>query len=112
MLRQGAGPGTTDPGFEKPRGVIHPRVQKVGPEHFVEVTPWSAMAAAEPMPDETEGNLAVPQLVESRQRRQLDAVMRDLGRRHEHGGKGHCRIKITSFGGRTADILKERGGNR
>ena len=46
--------------LQKPRGVIHPRVQKVGPEHFGIISVDCAKARSKWMLADFYGNVLVP----------------------------------------------------
>src|SRR5712672_1612059 len=66
--------------LQKPRGVIHPRVQKVGPEHFGIVSVACAKARSKWMLADFYGNVILPPAVVEHNRAALDAALDRLRR--------------------------------
>ena len=64
--------------LQKPRGVIHPRVQKVGPEHFGIVAVDCATARSKWMLADFYGNVLLPPAVVEHTREGFDAAMASL----------------------------------
>src|SRR6266851_7561289 len=64
--------------LQKPAGVIHPRVQKVGPEHFGIVSVDGAKARSKWMLCDFYGNVLVPPTTVEHNRVQLDAAIARL----------------------------------
>src|SRR6266404_4815244 len=64
--------------LQKPRGVIHPRVQKVGPEHFGIVSVDCAKARSKWMLCDFYGNVLVPPTVVEHNRVGLDAAVAQI----------------------------------
>jgi transposase len=64
--------------IQKPRGVIHPRVQQVGPEHFGIVSVDGAKARFKWMLCDFYGNVLVPPTEVAHNRVELDAVLAQL----------------------------------
>src|SRR3984893_10586734 len=64
--------------LQKPRGVIHPRVQKVGPEHFGIVSVDCAKARSKWMLCDFYGNVLIPPTVVAHDRGDLDAAIARL----------------------------------
>jgi len=64
--------------LQKPRGVIHPRVQKVGPEHFGIVAIDCAKARSKWMLADFYGNVLVPPAVVEHTREGFDAALAAL----------------------------------
>jgi transposase len=64
--------------LQKPRGVIHPRVQKVGPEHFGIVSVDCAKARSKWMLCDFYGNILVPPTTVEHNRASLDAAVAQL----------------------------------
>src|SRR5436309_6913372 len=64
--------------LQKPRGVIHPRVQKVGPEHFGIVSIDCAKARSKWMLCDFYGNVLVPPTEVAHTRAALDAAIAQL----------------------------------
>ena len=64
--------------LQKPRGVIHPRVQKVGPEHFGIVDVDCAKARSKWMLSDFYGNVLVPPTVVEHNRAGFDAAVAEL----------------------------------
>jgi transposase len=64
--------------LQKPRGVIHPRVQKVGPEHFGVVAVDCAKARSKWMLADFYGNVLVPPVVVEHDRAGFDAAVAAL----------------------------------
>src|SRR5437763_13418453 len=64
--------------LQKPRGVIHPRVQKVGPEHFGIVSVDCAKARSKWMLCDFYGNILVPPTVVEHNRADLDAAVAQI----------------------------------
>src|SRR5712671_8139021 len=64
--------------LQKPAGVIHPRVQKVGPEHFGIVSVDCAKARSKWMLCDFYGNVLVPPTVVAHNRVELDAALFQL----------------------------------
>src|SRR5712664_768397 len=64
--------------LQKPRGVIHPRVQKVGPEHFGIVSVDCAKARSKWMLCDFYGNVLIPATVVEHNRADLDAAVERL----------------------------------
>ena len=78
----------TRPGeaIQKPRGVFHPRVQKVGPQHFGIVSVDCAKARSKWMLADFFGNILVPPTVVEHNRAALDEAvqrLRDAIRQHD-----------------------------
>jgi transposase len=72
--------------IHKPRGAIHPRVQKVGPEHFGVVSVDCAKARSKWMLADFYGNVLVPPTTVQHNRVELELVVtatRDAIARHE-----------------------------
>src|ERR1700730_17449869 len=65
--------------LQKPRGVIHPRVQKVGPEHFGIVCVDCAKARSKWMLCDFYGNVLVPPTLVEHNRADLDAAVAQVG---------------------------------
>src|SRR5438309_9513342 len=61
--------------LQKPRGVIHPRVQKVGPEHFGIVSVDCAKARSKWMLCDFFGNVLLPPIVVEHNRADLEAAV-------------------------------------
>src|SRR6266700_1112036 len=61
--------------LQKPAGVIHVRVQKVGPEHFGIVTVDCAKARSKWMLCDFYGNVLIPATVVAHNRSELDAMI-------------------------------------
>jgi transposase len=61
--------------LQKPRGIIHPRVQKVGPEHFGIVAVDCAKARSKWMLSDFYGNVLVPPTVLEHNRAGFDAAL-------------------------------------
>jgi transposase len=71
--------------IQKPRGVIHPRVQKVGPEHFGIVTVDCAKARSKWMLCDFYGKVLIPPTEVEHNRTQLDAMLAQVAQaRHTH----------------------------
>jgi transposase len=64
--------------LQKPRGVIHPRVQRVGPEHFGVVAVDCAKARSKWMLSDFYGNVLVPPAVVEHHRAGFDAALAAL----------------------------------
>src|SRR5258708_4895505 len=64
--------------LQKPSGVIHPRVQKVGPEHFGIVSVDCAKARSKWMLADFYGNILVPPTFVNHNRTDLDALLAAL----------------------------------
>lgn len=64
--------------LQKPRGVIHPRVRKVGPEHFGIVSVDCAKARSKWMLCDFYGNILIPPTVVEHNRADLDAAVAQL----------------------------------
>jgi transposase len=64
--------------LQKPSGVIHPRVQKVGPEHFGIVSVDCAKARSKWMLCDFFGNILIPPTVVEHNRADLDAAVERL----------------------------------
>src|SRR5580704_11373292 len=64
--------------LQKPRGVIHPRVQKVGPEHFGIVAMDCAKARSKWMFSDFYGNVLVPPTLVEHNRPGFDAALAAL----------------------------------
>src|SRR5437763_6115746 len=64
--------------LHKPRGVIHPRVQKVGPEHFGVVAVDCAKARSKWMLADFYGNVLVPPTIVEHDRAGFDAAVSTL----------------------------------
>src|SRR6266849_6547036 len=64
--------------LQKPRGVIHPRVQQVGPEHFGIVSVDGAKARSKWMLCDFYGNILVPPTLVAHNRNDLQAALRRL----------------------------------
>src|SRR6185503_7151906 len=64
--------------LHKPRGVIHPRVQQVGPEHFGVVAVDCAKARSKWMLSDFYGNVLVPPAVVEHHRAGFDAALAAL----------------------------------
>src|ERR1700679_3319271 len=60
---------------QKPRGVIHPRVQKVGPEHFGIVSVDCAKARSKWMLADFYGNVLIPPVEVAHNRTDIDAAV-------------------------------------
>jgi transposase len=61
--------------FQKPRGVVHPRVQKVGPEHFGIVAVDCAKARSKWMLSDFYGNVLLPPTIVEHDRAGFDAAI-------------------------------------
>src|SRR5580658_10208365 len=61
--------------LQKPRGVIHPRVQKVGPEHFGIVSVDCAKARSKWMLADFYGKVLIPPTPVEHTRKGIDAMM-------------------------------------
>src|SRR5207244_7182156 len=61
--------------LHKPSGVIHPRVQQVGPEHFGIVSVDCAKARSKWMLCDFYGNVLIPPTVVAHNRHDLDAAL-------------------------------------
>jgi hypothetical protein len=64
--------------LQKPRGVIHPRVQRVGPEHFGVVAVDCAKARSKWMLSDFYGNVILPPAVVEHTRAGFDAAVAAL----------------------------------
>src|SRR3984893_6597049 len=64
--------------LQKPRGVIHPRVQKVGPEHFGIVSVDCAKARCKWMLCDFYGNVLIPPTVVALNRNDIQAAVERL----------------------------------
>src|SRR6476661_685073 len=64
--------------LQKPRGVVHPRVQKVGPEHFGVVAVDCAKARSKWMLTDFYGNVLVPPTAVEHTRVGFDAALATL----------------------------------
>src|SRR5947209_1402096 len=64
--------------LQKPRGVIHPRVQKVGPEHFGIVSVDCAKARSKWMLCDFYGNVLIPPTVVEHNRAALEAAVAQI----------------------------------
>ncbi len=64
--------------IQKPRGLVHPRVQRVGPEHFGVVCVDCAKARFKWMLCDFYGNVFVPPTVVAHNRVELDAALFQL----------------------------------
>src|SRR5437016_4975741 len=64
--------------LQKPGGVIHPRVQKVGPEHFGIVSVDCAKARSKWMLADFFGTLLIPPTIVEHRRPTLDAAIEQL----------------------------------
>ena len=64
--------------LHKPRGVIHPRVQKVGPEHFGIVSVDCAKARSKWMLGDFYGKVLISPTVVEHNRAGLDAAIAEL----------------------------------
>ena len=64
--------------LQKPRGVIHPRVQKVGPEHFGIISVDCAKARSKWMLADFYGNVLVPPTEVAHNRVELDAAINQV----------------------------------
>src|SRR5437667_1987403 len=64
--------------LQKPRGVIHPRVQKVGLEHFGIVSVDCAKARSKWMLADFYGNVIIPPTVVEHNRAGLDAAIAQI----------------------------------
>jgi len=76
----------TPDAVQKPRGTFHPRVQKVGPEHFGIVTVDCAKVRSKWMLADFYGNVLVPPTAVEHKRPAFDeaiATIRDAARRHD-----------------------------
>jgi len=62
----------------KPGGIIHPRVQAVGPEHFGIVSVDCAKARSKWMLAEFYGNVLVPPTTVEHNRKDLDAMVQSV----------------------------------
>ncbi len=72
--------------LHKPRGVIHPRVQKVGPEHFGIVSVDCAKARSKWMLCDFYGNVLIPPTLVEHNRAELDAAIAQLRQRLQAHG--------------------------
>src|SRR5713226_4492672 len=64
--------------IQKPRGIVHPRVQRVGPEHFGVVSVDCAKARFKWMFCDFYGNILVPPTEVAHNRVELDAMLAQL----------------------------------
>src|SRR3989442_3074098 len=64
--------------LQKPRGIIHPRVQKVGPEHFGIVSVDCAKARSKWMLCDFYGNILIALVVVAHNRNDLQAAVERL----------------------------------
>src|SRR5438128_2564426 len=64
--------------LQKPRGVIHPRVQKVGPEHFGIVSVDCAKARSKWMLCDFYGNVVIPPTVVEHNRGGLEEAITQI----------------------------------
>lgn len=72
--------------LQKPRGIIHPRVQKVGPEHFGIVAVDCAKARSKWMLSDFYGNVLAPPTVVEHNRAGFDAaiaLLKETARQHQ-----------------------------
>src|SRR5258706_16332681 len=69
--------------LQKPRGIIHPRVQKVGPEHFGIVAVDCAKARSKWMLSDFYGNVLVEPTVVEHNRDGFDAALARLRQARE-----------------------------
>src|ERR1700680_164591 len=64
--------------LQKPRGVIHPRVQRVGPEHFGVVSVDCAKARSKWMLCDFYGNVLIPPTIVEHNRAALEAAVAQI----------------------------------
>src|SRR5436190_3648848 len=84
--------------LQKPRGVIHPRVQKVGPEHFGIVSVDCAKARSKWMLCDFYGNILIAPVVVAHNRNDLQAALERLRHAVERHGLRDLIIAIERTG--------------
>jgi transposase len=84
--------------LQKPRGLIHPRVQKVGPEHFGIVSVDPAKARSKWMLCDFYGKVLIPPNFVSHNRVELEAAVAQLRAAKEHLGLGDLLVAVERTG--------------
>jgi transposase len=84
--------------LQKPSGVIHPRVQKVGPEHFGVVSVDCAKARSKWMLADFYGNVVIPPTVVEHNRAGLDAAIAHIRQALLARGLHDCLVAVERTG--------------
>jgi transposase len=84
--------------LQKPRGLIHPRVQKVGPEHFGIVSVDPAKARSKWMLCDFYGKVLIPRDFVAHNRVELEAAVAQVQAAKEHYGLGDLLIAVERTG--------------
>src|SRR5712691_4215188 len=84
--------------LQKPSGVIHPRVQKVGPEHFGIVSVDCAKARSKWMLCDFFGNVLVPPTLVEHHRDALDAAITQVRQALHTHDLGDCLVAVERTG--------------
>src|SRR5437899_705860 len=84
--------------LQKPRGVIHPRVQKVGPEHFGIVSVDCAKARSKWMLCDFYGNVVIPPTVVEHNRAGLEAASAQVRQALSAHGLHDCLVAVERTG--------------
>src|SRR6202158_1274522 len=84
--------------LHKPRGVIHPRVQKVGPQHFGIVSVDCAKARSKWMLADFYGNVIIPPTVVEHNRAGLDAASTQIRQALPAHGLHDCLVAVERTG--------------
>jgi transposase len=84
--------------LQKPRGLIHPRVQQVGPEHFGIVSVDPAKARSKWMLCDFYGNVLIPPNFVAHNRVELEAAVAQVRAAKEHYGLGDLLIAVERTG--------------
>src|SRR5438309_11709159 len=84
--------------LQKPRGVIHPRVQRVGPEHFGIISVDCAKARSKWMLCDFYGNLIVSPRVVEHNSAGLDAMITQIRQALSAHGLVDCLVAVERTG--------------
>src|SRR5713101_7701771 len=84
--------------LQKPSGVIHPRVQKVGPEHFGIVTVDCAKARSKWMLCDFYGKVLVPPTTVEHNRTALDAMVAQVQQARDTHQLGDLLVAVERTG--------------
>jgi transposase len=84
--------------LQKPRGIIHPRVQAVGPEHFGVISVDCAKARSKWMLADFYGNVLVPPTEVAHNRVELEAAVAQVNTAHAKHGIRDCLVAIERTG--------------
>lgn len=84
--------------LQKPRGVIHPRVQKVGPERFGIVAVDCAKARSKWMLSDFYGNVLLPPALVEHNRVGFEQALAALGRKVKERGLGDLLVAVERTG--------------